>query len=146
MSSRPKVTGIMESALYVADLDRSLDFYQRVFGFPTIVRQGDRVHALRVSDHQILLLFLKGCCRKPYVLPNGKIPSHDGQGTLHFAFSIEKHEVQHWRDWLSELNIPISSEVEFSEGRRSIYLRDPDDHLVELATPGIWDIYEEMAG
>src|ERR1700755_3043221 len=75
MSSRPKVTGIMESALYVADLDRSLDFYQRVFGFPTIVRRGDRVHALRVSDHQILLLFLKGCCRKPYVLPNGKIPS-----------------------------------------------------------------------
>jgi catechol 2,3-dioxygenase-like lactoylglutathione lyase family enzyme len=146
MSNRPEITGILETALYVGDLDRSGDFYQRVFGFHTIVRQEDRLHAMRVSDNQILLLFKRGRCREPLNLPNGRIPSHDGNGTLHFAFAIDKDQVQPWRDWLMELNITISSEVEFSEGRRSIYFRDPDDHLVELATPGIWDIYEEMAG
>ena len=116
MSSRPATAGILETALYVADLDRSLEFYQRVFGFPSIVRQEDRLHALRVADHQILLLFRRGCCQEALDLPNGRIPAHDGHGTLHFAFAIEKDQVQRWRDWLMELNIPISSEVEFTEG------------------------------
>lgn len=146
MSSRPHITGILETALYVSDIDRSLAFYQRVFGFPAIIRQENRLNALRVSDHQILLLFQQGCCREPLNLPNGRIPSHDGKGTLHLAFAINKDQVQPWRDWLMQLNITISSEVEFSGGQRSIYFRDPDDHLVELATSGIWDIYAEMAG
>jgi len=145
MSRRPKISGLLETALYVSDLNRSFAFYQRVFGFQTLVRQEDRLYALRVEPNQVLLLFKRGCCREALTIPGGRIPSHDGNGTLHFAFAIQKDQVQAWRDWLRSLEITISSEVEFSEGRRSIYFRDPDDHLVELATPGIWDIYREMA-
>ena len=29
----PRVSGVLETSLYVADLDRSREFYQRVFGF-----------------------------------------------------------------------------------------------------------------
>jgi len=31
--------------------------------------------------------------------------------------------------------------VKWSRGGESLYFRDPDDHLVELATPGIWATY-----
>ena len=29
----------------------------------------------------------------------------------------------------------------WSRGGRSIYFRDPDGHLLELATPGLWAVY-----
>jgi catechol 2,3-dioxygenase-like lactoylglutathione lyase family enzyme len=31
--------------------------------------------------------------------------------------------------------------VRWPRGGESIYFRDPDGHLVELATPGLWDNY-----
>jgi catechol 2,3-dioxygenase-like lactoylglutathione lyase family enzyme len=139
--SSPPVTGILETALYVADLDRSLEFYSRVFGFRTIVKQAGRLYALRVAEGQVLLLFQHGCCTEPLDVPGGRIPPHGGNGILHFALRIEKPQIEAWRDRLRDLDIPVSSEVEFPGGARSIYFRDPDDHVVELATADIWDIY-----
>ena len=37
--------------------------------------------------------------------------------------------------------IEIESEVTWTRGGRSLYFRDPDGHLVELATPGVWEVY-----
>ena len=45
----PRLDGILESALYVADLDRSVHFYQSLFGFP-IVDRGERLVALAAAD------------------------------------------------------------------------------------------------
>ncbi len=141
--SSPTVTGFLESALYVADLDRSFEFYERVFGFRAIVKQPERLYALRVGSNQVLLLFRRGCCNEVLEVPGGRIPPHGGSGVLHFAFAIEKSQIEAWRDRLRELDVPVSSEVEFPGGARSIYFRDPDDHVVELATADIWDIYSE---
>jgi catechol 2,3-dioxygenase-like lactoylglutathione lyase family enzyme len=126
------VNGVVETALYVSDLDRSQNFYQRVFGFPEIFRESGRLHALGVAGKQVLLLFRKGASTQPVILPGGRIPSHDGQGTS---------SVDAWRQRLIELNIPLSSEVSFPGGGHSLYFRDPDDHVVELVTPGVWSIY-----
>jgi catechol 2,3-dioxygenase-like lactoylglutathione lyase family enzyme len=143
MSNQPRIRRFLESALYVADLDRSYAFYDRVFGFRPIVKMRDRLYALRVGEDQVLLLFKHGCCNEPLEVPGGRIPPHGGSGVLHFALAIDKTEVEAWRDRLRELDVPVSSEVEFPGGARSIYFRDPDDHVVELATPEIWDIYAE---
>ncbi|MEP7038442.1 MAG: glyoxalase, partial [Acidobacteriota bacterium] len=35
----------------------------------------------------------------------------------------------------------IESKVKWERGGTSIYFRDPDKHLLELATPGLWTIY-----
>jgi hypothetical protein len=35
----------------------------------------------------------------------------------------------------------MESRVKWEAGGESIYFRDPDEHLVELATPGIWPNY-----
>jgi hypothetical protein len=35
----------------------------------------------------------------------------------------------------------VESKVVWPLGGHSLYFRDPDNHVVELATPGIWSIY-----
>ena len=35
----------------------------------------------------------------------------------------------------------IESEVNWDRGGTSIYFRDPEGHSVELATPGVWEVY-----
>ena len=37
--------------------------------------------------------------------------------------------------------IAIEGRTDWSRGGHSIYFRDPDGHLLELATPGLWTIY-----
>lgn len=135
----PPVVGLIESALYVADPERSAEFYARVFGFPEMYRDGDRMRALDVAGSQVLLLFRRGASTQPNVGSSGIIPPHDGSGNLHLAFAIGEAHLQHWRDWLSHNGVEIESEVRF--GGTSLYFRDPDGHLVELITPGCWPIY-----
>ncbi|MEE9910044.1 hypothetical protein LWV33_23115 [Brucella intermedia] len=38
LSQRPKVRQILETAIYVQDVARAAQFYDRVFGFPDLVR------------------------------------------------------------------------------------------------------------
>jgi len=37
--------------------------------------------------------------------------------------------------------VTIEGATDWSRGGRSIYFRDPDGHLLELATPGLWTVY-----
>lgn len=136
----PKIDAILETALYVNDLEESIRFYRQIFDFKTLV-SNDRFCALNVSDKQVLLLFPKGASMEPTYGPGGMIPAHDGQGNLHLAFSITKKELIRWKDWLRENNITIESEYQWERGGTSLYFRDPDKHVLELATPGLWTVY-----
>ena len=55
----PKLNALLETALYVEDLERSVAFYKTIFEFEPI-SSSERLCALNVLDRQILLLFLKG--------------------------------------------------------------------------------------
>jgi len=134
----PHVTGIGETGLYVTDLDRSVRFYQRLFGFMKIVSD-DRICALRVGAQQVFLLFKQGGTLKPVRIPGGIIPPHDGQGQNHMAFTIPAAEWSDWENQLHAQGVAVESTVEWGHGARSLYFRDPDGHLIELATPGVWD-------
>ena len=81
------VTGILETALHVDDLERAIAFYRRLFGFE-IMAQDKRFCAFNVAGRDVLLLFKRGESTKPMQVPGGIIPPHDGQGRLHIAFSI----------------------------------------------------------
>ena len=37
--------------------------------------------------------------------------------------------------------IAIEEKKKWERGGQSLYYRDPDRHLIELATPGTWSIY-----
>jgi catechol 2,3-dioxygenase-like lactoylglutathione lyase family enzyme len=136
----PSLTGVLETSLYVDDLARSIQFYQSVLGLQ-ILEQDDRFCALNVSGRQVLLLFLKGASTNGSILPGGRIPPHDGEGQLHLAFAIAAAELAAWEQQLQEKGVPIKSTVAWSRGGHSLYFRDPDDHLLELATPGVWSTY-----
>ena len=135
-----KVQGLLESALYVDDVDVSLSFYRKIFEFETLFADG-RLCALNVSDKQVLLLFKKGASTAPTVIPGGVIPPNDGDGDMHIAFSIPASDLPRWENWLGENGVEIESKVRWERGGTSIYFRDPDNHLLELATPGLWAIY-----
>jgi catechol 2,3-dioxygenase-like lactoylglutathione lyase family enzyme len=92
----PKVNRVLETSLYVADLDRSQAFYQRVFGFAAMLRD-HRMCALAVPGRQALLLFKLGSSVKPSETPHGTIPPHDGQGRQHMCFSIDQADFDLWR-------------------------------------------------
>jgi catechol 2,3-dioxygenase-like lactoylglutathione lyase family enzyme len=102
----------------------------------------DRFCAFNVPGGQVLLLFRRGTSLTPQTLPNGHIiPPHDGHGQLHLAFGIELAELGEWVDRLQKAGVPIESRVTWEMGGQSIYFRDPDQHLVEIATRGIWPNY-----
>ena len=130
----PNSEGILESSLYVADVDASARFYEKIFGFCVISDFGERGCAMKAGTHQVLLLFRKGGSRS--------IQSpHDGDGELHLAFAIAASELMGWEAWLAENGIPIEEKRTWDLGGESIYFRDPDRHLLELATPGVWSNY-----
>ena len=57
--------------------------------------------------------------------------------THHFAFAIETaEELAAWRDYLRGHGVECS-EVFDRGGFRSIYFRDPDGHILEIATRGL---------
>jgi catechol 2,3-dioxygenase-like lactoylglutathione lyase family enzyme len=136
----PSLTGILESALYVEDLGRSKQFYRTLFDLELLAAD-DRFCALNVAGRQVLLLLRRGGSLEPAVLPGGTIPAHDGMGQLHVAFSIATSEWDGWIDRLDAQQVSIESTVSWPRGGRSLYFRDPDNHLIELATPGVWSIY-----
>ena len=136
----PTLNGVLETALYVEDLERSIRFYKDVFSLE-VMQADDRFCALNVAGRQVLLLFRKGGTTAPVATPGGTIPSHDGDGHLHFAFSVPPSQLQGWEHWLQEKRVQVESKVRWAAGGVSLYLRDPDGHLVELATPGLWSIY-----
>lgn len=136
----PQVNGILETSLYVENLEISMAFYKTIFGFETLYSD-HRFCALGISQGQVLLLFIQGASVDGSEGPGGTIPPHDGNGNLHLAFSIAKNELASWKKWLEDNAVEIESEYQWERGGTSLYFRDPDNHALELATPGLWRIY-----
>jgi catechol 2,3-dioxygenase-like lactoylglutathione lyase family enzyme len=127
---RMRITGIHHVTLLVEDLNRSVAFYRNVLGLRLVkqtVNEDDRGarHFIFGDADGILIT----CLEYPD-LDEGKV----GRGsTHHFAFSVETQaELEAWKHYLGEKGIP-TTDVMDREDFRSIYLRDPDGHIVEIA-------------
>jgi catechol 2,3-dioxygenase-like lactoylglutathione lyase family enzyme len=130
----PAIKGVLETCLYVSDVERSARFYEEIFGFERGVDLGGRGRAMHAGGAQLLLLFKKGASRE-ITAP------HDGDGELHLAFAIAESDLEAWERWLERHAIGIEEKTTWPRGGRSIYFRDPDRHLLELVTPGTWPVY-----
>jgi catechol 2,3-dioxygenase-like lactoylglutathione lyase family enzyme len=131
----PKLDRLLESSLYVDDPGRSARFYQSLFA-SEVITASERLYALSMPGKQVLLLFKKGASAN-LTSP----PAHDGDGHLHLAFAIPAGELTAWEAWLAQHGVTIEEKHTWDRGGVSLYFRDPDQHLVELATPGVWSIY-----
>lgn len=137
---KPSVNRLVETAIYVDDITQASDFYDTVFGFPALVRD-NRVVAYDAGASTIFLLFKRGATLDKVVLAGGTIPPHDGSGPTHFCFAIDAEQLEDWESHLAELKIPIEARMNWDQGGKSLYFRDPDGHLIELGSPGIWRTY-----
>lgn len=131
-----KIHGILETALCAADLDKSERFYQNLFGFETAYGD-ERMRAIRIDDAHFLLLFLTGGSTEGVHTPGGYIPPHDGRGEMHMAFNVSEADLPLWKARLLAENVEIVSELTMNHGH-SLYFHDPDGHVIELGTPGLW--------
>jgi catechol 2,3-dioxygenase-like lactoylglutathione lyase family enzyme len=133
---RMRLTGLHHLTAIVHDLDRTTAFYRDVLGL-SLVRQGvsdddpDARHfwfALGDPDAGHLISFLEYPSLPPATAGAG--------GVQHFAFVVESAAEQDaWRDYLRSSGVQCTDVFERG-GFRSIYVRDPDDHIVEIATRG----------
>ena len=133
----PGVNGILETSLYVESAARSAAFYQRVFGFEVIDFAGSdklddatRLCALRAGDRDVLLLFKRQ-----------GTPDTDATGAIHVAFAIGRADLTAWETWLGDQGIDIEFRKTWKYGAEALFFRDPDGHLLEVVTPGVWSMY-----
>jgi len=136
----PTLGRVIETSLYVDDLDRAASFYEDVLEMPLLTAD-QRFRAYAAGGSNVLLLFRRGFTLATVRMPGGTIPPHDGHGPLHIAFAIAADELPVWEARLGERGIEIEGRTDWSRGGHSIYFRDPDGHLLELATPGLWAVY-----
>ena len=136
----PQLDGVLETALYTDDMERARAFYEDVLELQAIFAD-NRLRAYDVGGRSVLLIFKRGSAVNTVTMPGGTIPGHDGAGPLHVAFAIGKDELARWEQHLASRDVAIEGATDWSRGGRSVYFRDPDGHLLELATPGLWTIY-----
>jgi catechol 2,3-dioxygenase-like lactoylglutathione lyase family enzyme len=137
MAFSPKA--VLETSLYVDDLDRAVAFYEGVLGLRKVddgYFAGGRGAALQVgAGPSVLLLF-----RAEITRAGGELPAHGTSGAGHVAFRVEPEELADWRKRLQERGVEIEKEFGFGDHPASIYFRDPDGNSLELAVSAIWNL------
>ena len=124
---------LSEAALYTSDLAAAKKFYHEVLGLEVVSSFDDRGMSFRCGA-TVLLIFDPARTR----VPDARVPTHGATGEGHIAFIIDESEIEPWRKRLKEKGVAIESEVEWPEGGRSLYFRDPAGNVVELAPPTLW--------
>lgn len=139
-------SGILESALYVDDLDKAEAFYGGVLGLERISRVGNRHVFFRCGDG-VLLLFNPAETVKP-PKPDAKlpVPPHGTTGEGHLCFRATAQEIERLRAHLESRGVAIEADFHWPprgdepSGGRSIYFRDPAGNSLEIAEPVIWGL------
>ncbi len=130
----PPLDGLLETAIYVDDVDRAVQFYRDVLGL-AIVDSGERLTAFSAGPRQLLLVFKRGASA---TLPR---TPHDAGGAQHVAFAVSADTLDAWVAWLERHGIRLLETKRWERGGTSLYFHDPEGHLLELATPGVWSVY-----
>ena len=110
--------------LSVADLTRSIEYYDSALGLRVHARDGD--HAVLGTGGEDLLVLTE----RP-----GAVPADGYAGLFHFALLVpERLDLARWLTHAAQDRVPLTglSDHYVSE---AIYLRDPDHHGIEV----YWD-------
>lgn len=135
-----QVREILETCLYVDDLEAAESFYADLLGVQLVSKQPDR-HVFFRCGNRMLLLFNPDQSSAP----DGDLPPHGCHGSGHVAFAVEEESLEVWRTHLAARGIEIEQTVDWPQGGRSLYFRDPAGNSLELATPRIWGIDDSAA-
>ncbi len=133
---RLRIHGIHHITLICADVERSASFYRNLLGLRLVkqtVNEDDRgARHLFFGDEEGRPGTLITCLEYAD-LDEGVV----GRGsTHHFALGVgTEEELAAWHGYLSSQGAAVT-EVMDRVYFKSLYLRDPDGHIIELATAG----------
>jgi len=125
------IRSISELALWVADLDRAVNFYVDNLGFTVQDRDPGRNAFLRSGDF-LLVLFVPDDpgtqLARDYlaraIAPRGAV--------YHVAFRVDPDALDVTCENLRSTGLEVSGPIRFPTGRSSYFLEDPDQHYIEL--------------
>lgn len=138
-----RVKRLNHAVLYVSDLDRSVAFYRRAFGFEEIVREaGGMMAFLRAQgggNHHDLALMAMG--------PGAPRPPRGSTGLYHLAWEVGTiEELAEAAATLTELNALTG--MSDHGATKSLYGADPDGiefEVVWLVPREAWGEYDRRA-
>ena len=130
---------ILETVLYVDDLEAARHFYADVLGLEPFVTVEGRHLFYRAGD-QVLLLFNPEATQEPPRDPRLPVPPHGATGPGHICFRATADQIAGWIKHLEAKGIAIEADFEWPQGGRSIYFRDPAGNCLEFADPHIWGL------
>jgi catechol 2,3-dioxygenase-like lactoylglutathione lyase family enzyme len=130
---------VLETALYAGDLDAAEAFYGGVLGLEKITRAGSR-HVFYRCGPGVLLIFNPDETEIHYKVGQLPVPPHGARGPGHLCFRAEAAELDDWRARLEAAGVTIESDMEWPQGGRSIYFRDPAGNSLEFTEARIWGI------
>lgn len=131
---RLRIAGLHHVTLLVSDLEASTAFYRNLLGLrlaaQTVNDDDPDARHLIFGDDEGRPGTLVTCLEYPDLEP-GSV----GRGSIHhFALSVETlEELAGWRDHLNASGAPCT-EIMRRTGFSSVYVRDPDGNVIELAT------------
>jgi glyoxalase family protein len=133
---RLQIRGIHHITLICTSVDRSVAFYRDVLGLRLVkqtVNQDDpNARHFYFGDAEGRPGTVITCMEYPQ-MEGGAV----GRGsTHHFALLVESaEELEGWRQYLESRGVGCTGVLD-RRYFRSIYLRDPDGHIIEIATRG----------
>jgi len=128
---------MLETALYVDDIDAAEGFYGGLLGLERVGRVGGR-HVFYRCGPGMLLIFNPAETVVPPAPDSLPVPPHGATGDGHACFAADAAEIDAWRDRLAAAGVAIESDFVWPNGARSIYVRDPAGNSIEFAEPGLW--------
>lgn len=131
-------SAILESALYVTDLDAAEAFYREMLGLEVIAKAEGRHVFFRCGKGVLLLFNAEATRQAPPPDAELPVPPHGAVGQGHLCFAATADEIVQWKAHLEARKIDIEADFVWPNGGRSIYFRDPCGNSLEFAEPGIW--------
>ncbi len=135
-----KPSAILESALYVTDLDAAEAFYRDVLGLEKIAKVDSRHVFFRCGEGVLLLFNAEATRHAPPPDAKLPVPAHGTVGQGHLCFAATAEEIEDWKVVLTRRGIAVEADFEWPQGGRSIYFRDPSGNSIEFAEPRIWGL------
>jgi len=127
---------ILETALYVDDLDAAHAFYAGILGLEEVLHVPGR-HRFYGCGQGMLLLFLA----EATLVASGPlpVPTHGASGEGHMCFRVPSQDLNAWRGHLEESGLDIEADFKWPSGARSLYVRDPAGNSIEFSEPKLWN-------
>ena len=127
-----KADRIFETVLYADDLNAAKTFYSGVLGL-SLYRESEYFLVYRLENSALLIFDPKLSAE------DGRpVPSHGAKGQGHIAFAASDDQIEAWRKYFLSKGIPIDEVVKWSEGGKSVYVRDPAGNSIEFAPSTLW--------